>query len=139
MVTQPVETTPEVASAPTPGTQSVRGGDAPVGSGRDAAIGAGERRRTLVVWLVSVVAFVLFVGLARVSREAGAVPGEVPIRRVWWALIDNLPILGSGTLSNVLFVAAVVVFLAAAAVELWLALIVGGHSEDVPPASPEAS
>ena len=131
MVSEQVEPSPAAPPAALPETN----GSVPPGSvavvDRAPETGVADRRRVAAVWVAAVTAFLLFLGLASVSREAGRVAGRVRVTRAWSLLADNLP---DGTAVQVLFWGAIALFLVAASAALWLALTAGTTAADALPA-----
>jgi len=131
MVSEQVESNPAAPPTAMPET------DGPVPAETVAAIDRAPEtdsvglRRSAAVWLAAIVAFLLFVGLASVSREAGRVAGRVRLTRAWSLLADNLP---DGALVQVIFWGAIAIFLVAASAALWLALTAGTTTADALPA-----
>ena len=137
MVSEQVESNPAAppvampeSNGPVP-TETVVATDRAPEAGHAPETDAANRRRAAGVWLAAIVAFLLFVGFASVSREAGRLGGRVRLTRAWSLLADNLP---HGTAVQVLFWGAIALFLAAASGALWLALTSGTTTADALPA-----
>lgn len=90
-----------------------------------------DRRRLAIVWGAALVGFGVFVGVASVEREAGRVEGDLRVARAWSLLADNLP---DGTTVQIVVWGLFGLFVVAAGLGLWLALIAGTTTTESPSA-----